>query len=188
MNLQQRADLYRKAFPGHPPMNLVNDRLEAVWIIGNSYGGSKYYGSYPGNYLKRVFALFPGCQPHTLHLFSGSLPKELGYTVDLNPANNPSLIADAEKLSEQMTLKWDLILADPPYSREHAEKYGFPMIDRRKVLGECWKVISPGGWLIWLDEVCPIFSKEKWHWGMFFPIFTSTNRRIRAVFGFQKKA
>jgi hypothetical protein len=180
-----KQESYNRAFP-RAPIHLVGNRLEGVWIMGNNYSGSGYYGSYPGNYIKRIRALFPDMDKlATLHLFSGSIEGQ--ETVDINPNNFPTYCIDAESMSQHFGgVKYDLILADPPYNKEEAAKYGYKMINRRKVLAECHAILKPGGWLIWLDEVCPIFAKKNWHWGMFFPIFTSTNRRIRAVFGFRK--
>ncbi len=190
MKLSERVESFVAAFPKAPPVNIVKgssgERLEGVWISGNDYSGSGYYGSYPGNYMKRIKALFPEYETfRVLHLFSGSISgKE---TVDINPANNPTYCLDAHKLSQHLKHGYDIILADPPYNNEEALKYGYKMPNRRLVLAECHALLKPGGWLVWLDEVCPIFAKKNWHWGMFFPIFTSTNRRIRAAFGFQKR-
>ncbi|RMH20582.1 MAG: hypothetical protein D6698_04000 [Gammaproteobacteria bacterium] len=131
-------------------------------------------------------ALFPDAK-NVLHLFSGSLTPEglSGFPgqhvrVDINPKCKPDIVCDAVTLSsvfEEET--FDLVLADPPYSKEDAERYGVPMINRKKVLEEAAKVTTVGGNIVWLDQVAPIFRKSLLHmWGLI-GIFRSTNNRFR---------
>ena len=189
-NLQQRADLYAKAFPKFQPLYVTQtDRIEGLWIMGNNYTTkTNFYGAYPHGYLPRVMSMFPD-KEKIAHLCSGSLPKSDDYLrVDINPDRCPDIVADAEKLSETIApSSFDLILVDPPYSKEDAEHYGTVMLSRKKVLAECHKVLKPGGWVLWLDQVLPMFAKKNWHWGLAIGMIKSTNHRVRCVFGFEKR-
>jgi len=150
---------------------------------------SGYYGGYPHGYLERVMSMFPGDHQRVLHLFSGQLPRGNYERFDINEKNEAEWHGNAEFLSAKLNTDWyNLILADPPYSVEDAEHYGTPMVSRSKVLRECHKILRPGGWLIWLDQVFPMFSKQQFHLGICIGMVKSTNHRVRCVFGFQKKA
>ena len=197
LSLQDRCNLYRDRFPRFPAPAVVNDaRIEALWIMGNDYRvKSGYYGGYPAGYLDRIMSMFPDFE-NGLHLFSGMIDEgreqdALGRkmtTFDINPDRPANIHGDAEKLSEHFAPEtFDLILADPPYSAEDAEHYGTPMVSRNKVLKECHKVMKPGGWLIWLDQVFPQFRKEEFNLALSIGMIKSTNHRVRAIFGFQKR-
>lgn len=186
MELAERVDKYNETFPDYPRMWFDKGWILGVWNIGNNYKGSGYHGSYPPSYLKRIMALFPDMD-NVLHLFSGSLGPGLGVRVDINPSVNPDIVGDAEQLSELVAPNsFDLILADPPYTESDALKYGNPMVNRNKVVDECWKVLKPGGFLCWMDMVLPMYSKEKFERLGEICISRSTNHRVRAVFIFRK--
>lgn len=202
---QQRIDLYRAAFPDFAPLYLMNGRIEGLWIMGQNYTvKSGYYGGYPHGYIPRVMSMFPDAE-RVLHLFSGMVQKTYPehVTFDMNPDRHPDICGNAEHLSELVPHGFDLILADPPYSVEDCEHYGTPMVSRFKVVKECFKVLRPGGHLVWLDQVFPMFRKtetplvgtiyareelpgmvEAGEIGM----VKSTNHRVRAVFVFRKEA
>jgi len=191
-SLQNRCEFYAKAFPWPPPRA---DQEEAVWldgnrwlcgmwILGNEYRGTGYYGSYPPNYLKRVLALFPDAD-RILHLFSGSLPSGRYTRFDCRPGAD--VVGDAHELSKYFQGQgFDLILADPPYTDEDAGHYGSPMVNRNKVLAECAKVLEPGGFVVWLDQVLPIFRKDTFHLCGAIGIVRSTNHRFRVASIFRK--
>lgn len=79
-----------------------------------------------------------------------------GVRVDINPKVNPHYVGDVHKLSEFLPeYKYDIILADPPYSNEEAEQlygdfYGskFPPLKYKKWVKECDKYLKEGGLLI----------------------------------------
>lgn len=150
------------------------------------------HNSYPPNFLERVFSLFPDAgDEETLHLFSGSLPKGTpGRRVDINRKLKPDIVWDAHKLSSCPALKKGvkLIVADPPYSTEDATRYGTAMIKRKVVLEECAKILQPGGWIVWLDQAMPMFSKLRLSVRLAgaIGIIRSTNHRFRVVTLFQK--
>ena len=71
-----------------------------------------------------------------LHVFSGKVDLSAmpGDTVDLNPGLAPTWVADAHDLSSVPLKKYDLVLADPPYSIEDAERYQTTMVKRNVVM------------------------------------------------------
>lgn len=82
-----------------------------------------------------------------LNLFCG-MNKE-GFRIDLNPEVRPDILGDAHKLEELVDTKFDIILADPPYSTEEAKQlYGTPKLNYKVWTGGCEKVLNPGGLLI----------------------------------------
>jgi len=187
------VDNYNRVFNKYPPLCTTDRWVYGMWMIGNNYRNpNKYYGEYPPTYLNRIYALFPSAQ-NILHLFSGSvrssknplLHKET--TFDINPTLKPDVIGDAEKLSDYFCENFDLVLADPPYSKEDAFHYGIPMINRNKVIIECQKMLTTPGFLVWLDQVFPMFSKKE---GLSLigtiGVIRSTNHRVRTVFIFKK--
>ncbi len=188
MTLAERARLYNDRFPDRPPLVATERWLYGVWIVGNNYRGSGYYGAYPPGYLDRVMSLFPDVRPNRiLHLFSGSLGPEVpGVRLDIRP--EADIQGDAHELSRLAPGPWELIVADPPYSQADAERYGTTMVNRRKVIAECAKVMAPGGHLVWLDTVLPMYRKDELKLVGTIGVVGSTNHRIRFVFMWQKEA
>jgi len=178
----ERAELYHKAFPDFPPLRADERWLDGMWVMGNNYRGSGYYGAYPPQYLRRVMALFPDAE-RILHLFSGSLPPGQYVRFD---AKEGDVTGNAEQLSAYFQEPFDLILADPPYSTEDANHYGLPMVNRNKVLKECERLLQKGGYLIWLDQVLPMFRKDRLHLCGLIGMVRSTNHRFRVASIFKK--
>lgn len=181
LTLAGRVSGYRTTFPKYPPPRADERWMDGMWILGNSYKGTGYYGAYPGNYLKRVMSLFPDAQ-RILHLFSGSLPAGPYVRFDMKDAD---IRGDAHALPFEEDA-FDLIVADPPYEPQHAARYGMPMINRRKVLGQCSEVLEAGGYLVWLDTMLPMFRKTELHWCGSFGIVVSTNHRFRVCSIFKR--
>ena len=189
-----RAQHYAQVFPDYPAPRVDARWLDSVWVLGNNYRGSGIYGAYPPGYIKRVAALFPDARD-VLHLFSGSLSAnreslqhpehwQCDY-LDANPELHPTIIGSAEAMPVE-DARYDLVLADPPYSVEDAQHYGKPMANRSKVLEEAYRVLRPGGCLLWLDQVLPMYSKAVWHlWGLI-AVVRSTNHRVRLLSCFQR--
>jgi len=55
-----------------------------------------------------------------LNLFCGM--NQQGLRIDLNPLVEPDHVYDAHKITEILDRKFDVILADPPYSDDEAER------------------------------------------------------------------
>jgi len=194
LTLQDRCDQYYQTFPNwNVPVVGIDGRITGIWLLGNDYRSKTgYYGEYPPNYVRRVRTLFPEIfADEILHLFSGAIVTA-SLTLDINPDVNPRIVWDAEKLSEYpKTFIWKkikLILADPPYSEEDAKHYGTPFVSRNKVMKELAKVCHPGTWVVWLDQVWPMYRKDEWRLRGIIGVVRSTNHRVRMMFMFQKRA
>jgi hypothetical protein len=150
---------HRKLFP-HSAVQIVENRLYGCWMVGNMYKAvNGYYGEYPPKFLDRVKSLFPG-RHRILHLFSGSVKTDgiWEMSFDLNPTLGADTCGNAADLAAFWPRDWfDIIMADPPYSPEHAERYGFKMPNIPEVIRQCHKVLRPGGMLVWLSTRAPIY-------------------------------
>ena len=188
MQWQDRIDNYVRE-TGFPRSLFLSGegRVVGTWIMGNDYRvKSAYYGGYPAGYLRRIRALFPD-KRRVLHLFSGkvdlgALP---GDTVDINPKLKPTYIDDAQKLSAVPLESYDLVLADPPYSVEDAERYRTTMVKRNTVLSALRRV-APGTHIVWLDQVLPMYRKDAFAIEAVIGMVKSTNHRFRVVTIFRR--
>lgn len=87
-----------------------------------------------------------------LNLFCGMNAE--GFRIDINPEVAPDLLCNAHELSRYMPLvhlkhKFDIILADPPYSNEESKDlYGTPKLQYKKWTKEATHYLRPGGLLI----------------------------------------
>lgn len=82
-----------------------------------------------------------------LNLFCGM--NQEGFRVDIKPEVKPDLVCDAHHLTEHLHDKFDIILADPPYSdQEAAEIYGTPKLRYKVWTREATQLLNPGGLLI----------------------------------------
>ena len=188
LSWQDRIDSYvaRTGFPRS--LFLSEDgRVVGTWIMGNDYRvRSTYYGGYPAGYLRRVRALFPD-KTRVLHLFSGKVDLGAfpGDTVDLNPALNPTYVDDAQRLEQVPLDRYDLVLADPPYSVEDCEHYGTSMVKRNTVM-RALAGLSPGAHIVWLDQVLPMYRKDTFALEATIGMVKSTNHRFRMVTIFRR--
>jgi hypothetical protein len=164
-------------------------RVVGTWIMGNDYRvRSGYYGGYPAGYLRRVAALFPD-RRKVLHVFSGAvdLGAMPGDTVDCNPSLSPTFVADAHDLSRVPLADYDLILADPPYSIEDAERYRTTMVKRNVVMRSLAAGAASGARVVWLDQVLPMYRKAEWDIEAVVGIVKSTNHRFRVMTIFRRR-
>ena len=202
--IQDRARWYSIPFAKYPDSHfLISDRwVSATWILGNNYKSlsergeddKPFYGSYPPGFLKRVWSMFPDCKS-VVHLFSGSLTKQSGrppgggevLLLDRVQRTKDTILHNAEDDFSGLILDGaDLILADPPYSVEDAEHYGPCLCNKKKVLIHCHTALKTGGYLLWMDQSLPQFSKKYWNWCGVITMIRSTNHRVRCVFIFEK--
>lgn len=189
MDWQQRIDNYVRETK-FPRSLFIADSGQVVgtWIMGNDYRvKSSYYGGYPAGYLRRVKALFPD-KKKVLHLFSGKVDLSAlpGDTVDINPTLKPTYIDDAQTLERVPLSKYDLVLADPPYSIEDAERYQTTMV-KRNVVMRALQGLRPGAHIVWLDQVLPMYRKDAFAQEAVIGMWKSTNHRFRGITIFRRK-
>ncbi|RYY11855.1 MAG: hypothetical protein EON55_13465 [Alphaproteobacteria bacterium] len=189
LSLAERVDHYVKATK-YPRSLFVSEdgRLVGTWIMGNNYTvRSSYYGGYPAGYLRRIKALFPD-KKRVLHLFSGRVELAVlpGDTVDINPALAPTYVDDAQTLKGVPLELYDLVLADPPYSIEDAERYRTTMI-KRNVVMRALQRLPAGAHVAWLDQVLPMYRKEAFDLDGVIGMVKSTNHRFRVVTLFRRR-
>lgn len=214
MTLLERAHSFEQAFPKRPAAwaRIVRERgrevLYATWLIGNDYRAtSGFYGAYPPGYLDRVHVLFPDRRAEadagaltTLHAFSGSLQPGPYLRCDSHqPAEFRCPIVEiasalfleqhpASRLALAPGHLFNLVIADPPYTREDAVEYGTPPVDRGKVLRALASVTRAGGHVAWLDTVWPMHRKEEWATVGRITVIRSTNHRVRLLSIFERTA
>ena len=190
LSTEERARLYNIEFGQRYKGSVLHwvdngKCISGVWMLGNNYRGSGFYGAYPPQYLKRLAALFPDAKD-VMHLFSGSLPKGDYVRVDCQ-GEKAEYIIDAHKLSLHFHKEtFGLIYADPPYTKEDAKRYGLPMPNRKKVLEQCSAVLKPGGFVVWLDTVWPMIAKKHLVLVGAIGIMRSQNHRGRFCFIMKK--
>ena len=208
MRLKDRADLYARRFPDYPPVVCHCDWLYGVWMIGACYKRTNdLYGAYPPSYLQRVHSMFPD-KTHILHLFSGGLTEKVavweansgigrlgGVTTpfaELVDAHGPDEGRHPTKQCDVTKLPWkgrlfNLVLVDPPYSKEDAAKYGDKTVPAHKVFEEAHRVTEDGAFLVWLDQKLPMYKKALWKLVGTIGLVRSTNHRFRLVSIFERQ-
>lgn len=188
MDLKKRIDNYVRETKFPRSLFVSEDgRIVGTWIMGNDYRvKSAYYGGYPAGYLRRIRALFPD-KRRVLHLFSGKVELAAlpGDTVDINPVLKPTFVDDAQTLAQVPLERYDLILADPPYSVEDAERYQTSMVKRNTVLRALQRA-AEGTHIVWLDQVLPMFRKDAFAIDAVIGMVKSTNHRFRVVTIFRR--
>jgi len=182
MTLQDRVRNYKRIFKDYTHELGVSWRIYGIWQIGHNYQRKEgYYGEYPPSYLERVYALFPD-KHRILHLFSGTVRDKQGITFDINPNLNPDVVGDVRDLLKYFSKgQFDLVIADPPYEKRDFERYGTKPFSKAKVVRDVAYITEPGGFLVWLDTIVPIYSKELWKLSGHILLLTGTNRRVRVV-------
>jgi 16S rRNA G966 N2-methylase RsmD len=109
-----------------------------------------------------------------------------GDTVDINAENQPTYVDDAQTLSAVPLEKYDLVMADPPYSVEDCERYETSMVKRNKVMAALGARLTPGTHVVWLDQVLPMYRKDQFSVEAVIGMVKSTNHRFRVVTVFRK--
>lgn len=189
MNWKERIENYRKE-TGFPEALFIaaDGRVVGTWIMGNDYRvKSKFYGGYPAGYLKRMKALFPD-KKNVLHLFSGKVDTLAfpGKTVDIRPNLKPDFVDDAHTLKKVPLEDFDLVMADPAYSVEDSMHYGTPMINRNTVMRTLSQRVTPGTHIVWLDQVLPMYRKDRVKIEAVIGMVKSTNHRFRVITVFNR--
>ncbi len=199
MKHDERARLYNERWPSRPGLSWSDTMIGGCWQIGACYknparmpDGSPFYGGYPHGYLDRVHAMFPEVR-NVLHVFYGDRDRKLGgpspvTLVDMHGPEQgryPTWQGDVLSMPEAWTGRFDLVLADPPYSAADAVKYDCPAPNRGKIMRALRRVTAKAGNLVWLDQVWPMHRKDEWKtWGTV-GLVRSTNHRVRMVSFFE---
>lgn len=187
--LRLLANNYNQAFPQRPILIVDKGWLYGVWVVGQHYAsGHGYYGEFPGGFLKRIVALFPGAKK-VLHAFSGvvgksNFPNAEEYTLDINPQLSPDIVGRVETFS--IPQRFGLIVADPPYTKEDAARYGYGMPNRRKSVVNLAEHLQEGGYLCWLDTLLPLWKKASLTLVGLIGVVQSANHRTRLLSIFKK--
>jgi len=197
------VDHYNRNRSIYSPLIEHNGIICGFWLCGNNYQNKTgYYGTYPPSYMKRIKLLFPNAQK-VLHLFSGVVEKgifENETTMDINPEikpdpeNRPAIIitpdvvGDAAEVSSYFAENtFDLILADPPYNKNHI-RYDTNPVNKRKVVKQAVTILEPGGYMVWLDTIIPIWAKaDGWALRGTIGLVQSTNHATRVITILKKK-
>ncbi len=56
-----------------------------------------------------------------------------------------------------------------------------PLIRRGMVIGQLLRALAPGSFLVWFDQVWPMYSKRDWILRGLIGVIRSTNHRARVV-------
>jgi tRNA G10 N-methylase Trm11 len=82
---------------------------------------------------------------------------------------------------------FDVALIDPPYSAEDASRYDVHrLLNSRQTMKEVRRVLTPGGWFLWLDEKYPAYQRDVWRLRGLVAVITGFERRTRLLSMFQK--
>jgi 16S rRNA G966 N2-methylase RsmD len=106
--------------------------------------------------------------------------------VDINSTLKPTYVDDAQKLEQVPLEKYDVVLADPPYSVEDAEHYKTTMIKRNTVMSKLGERLKSGCHVVWLDQVLPMYRKDQFEVEAVIGMVKSTNHRFRVITVFRK--
>jgi 16S rRNA G966 N2-methylase RsmD len=98
----------------------------------------------------------------------------------------PTWVADAHNLSAVPLDIYDLVLADPPYSVEDAERYQTTMVQRNVVMRSLAAGMASGARVVWLDQVLPMYRKDEWAIEAVIGMVKSTNHRFRVTTIFRR--
>ena len=138
--------------------------------------------------LKLASGLVKTDTTETLNLFCGM--NKYGFRVDIKPEVEPDLICDAHELTKHINRKFDIILADPPYSNDEAKEiYGTGKLNYKKWSKEAEALLNNGGILIVYHKyVMPNPNPEKFEVIKRVFIGTRTYHLPRVAIFFIKKA
>jgi hypothetical protein len=139
-------------------------------------------GKYPTRYIEMLDTIFGTCS-NTIEVCSNSVSNKNCFTVDINPAHNPSCVDDAEILSKIPSNSFERYRADPPYNQRTArEMFQTDLPNIGKMLKAACRVVKAGSLVILLlgnvnRQAAPIGLKRiGW-----IPISCIPSNEIRAI-------
>jgi len=162
-----------------------------AWFLPRP-GPEKYPGGMPRyceNWLLDLARdLLKKKEPKILNLFCGMNTQ--GFRVDWNPEVCPDIVCDAHNVTDYLRKKFDIILADPPYSKQESfDLYGTPPPRYKIWTGECDKLLKAKGLLIVYHKfVMPNPNPEKYNIVRRVFIGNRCYHLPRVAIYFQKKA
>lgn len=174
------VDNWNKTFAKYPITIRDKGWVYGVWYCGTSFQKVKLYGQYPPGFLKRALALFPDvAEERILHCPSGTLTGP-GMTVDIhkNEIQVPKVQAQADALPFADN-SFDLVLSDPPYSKEDSAIYGCEPFPMRGFMNEATRVLSPNVYLGVLHTRYPSHHSSKWKLEGLIAVITGFERATR---------
>jgi hypothetical protein len=185
-----RIENYRRVFGREPYLTFVDGErpwLYGVWLQGSYARNARYHGAFPGDFLRRVAALFPDLLGAVLHLFSGMVDLSLmpGATLDIRSELDPTYCVDAETCQGVPLERFRLVLADPPYAPADAAEYGTRMVVPGRVMTALERLL-PGAYVVWLDERVPCYSKAAFVHEGIIGLSTSAGHRFRVISIFRR--
>lgn len=172
MDWSQRIENYERAT--NMPRSLFasgNGQIVGTWVMGNAYGKE---GDYPAGYVRRVRSLFPDKQ-RVLHVFSDGrdqLPGDYARTV--------------RGLNRKPIESYDLVLCDPPYSRESANVRGSPKVQRQSAMRTLAARLPENARVAWLDQILPGYSRSELEVEALIGVVKSSAHRFRVLTIFRK--
>lgn len=172
MDWPQRIENYERAT--NLPKSLFvggNGQIVGTWVMGNSYGKE---GDYPAGYVKRVRSLFPDKRA-VLHVFSdgrNELPGDFARTT--------------QGLHRKDLGSYDLVLCDPPYSRENENLRGSPKVQRQRTASLLADNLPEGAVIAWLDQILPGYRKNQLEVEAVIGVVKSIGHRFRVLTIFRK--
>lgn len=120
-----------------------------IWPCGRG-ATKRIWGSFPAGFYPRMKDLLG--EGRYLYACSGSVKD--GITIDINPARDPSVVADAQKLPFA-DCTFDVVIIDPPYTEKDAAKYGTRYFPPHRALWEAARVAKVGGRVGFLHYMVP---------------------------------
>jgi hypothetical protein len=161
----ERIVRYNSVFPGRGSYLTWHTDGERPWLVGGwvlayyartpAARAANFWGAYPGDILKRYRAMFPD-KRNILHGCSGMVDLKTlpGDTVDIRPEMKPTFCTDVQTMQGVPLDRYDLALFDVPYRPSDAEKYGTPMLVRKRVM-RALEGLRADAHVVWLDEQVP---------------------------------
>jgi len=173
------------AFPRYPMTVEDKGWVYGVWYCGTAWQRVVLHGQYPPGFLKRALALFPEAND-ILHCPSGTVEGP-GVTVDLvtDEVRRPQVQASADAIPLPDS-SFDLILSDPPYTKEDSARYGCPPFPLRGFMREARRLLRPGGHLGMLHTYYPSYRRRDWRLVGLIAVVTGFQRATRMFSIFEK--